>query len=80
MKWYKIFWWEKKEKKKYKCINLLSLQSQVQDLVGGKHKKTQDKASHEWREAFAPGFAAPDPSAGTEAPPEEILPYPYDDI
>ena len=32
--------------------------------------------SHESRDPSAQGFAAPDPSTGPEAPPEEILPIP----
>ena len=36
----------------------------------------QGQANHESREASAPGFAAPNPSNGPEAPPEEILPIP----
>ena len=62
-------------KKKCKCINVQTLQSQVQDSVENDktHEETQGQANHESREASGPGFAAPDPSTGPEAPPEEIL-------
>ena len=62
----------------YKCINVQTLQSQVQDLVENEEtpEETQGQANHESKEASAPGFAAPDPSTGPEAPPEEILPIP----
>ena len=60
---------------KYKCINGQTLPQQVQDSVENNetHEKTQGQANHESREASGPGFAAPDPSTGPEAPPEEIL-------
>ena len=63
---------------KYKRINVQTLQSQVQDSVENEetHEETQGQANHESREASAPGFAAPDPSTGPEAPPEEVLPIP----
>ena len=49
--------------------------SQVQDSVenDAKHEETQAQANHESREASGLGFAAPDPSTGPEATPEEIL-------
>ena len=55
---------------KYKRIKLQTLHSQVQDSVEnkGKHEETQAQTNHESREAFAPGFAAPDPSTGPGAP------------
>ena len=58
--------------KKYKCINVQTLQSQVQDSVekDKTHEETQGQGNHESREASGPGFAAPDPSIGPEAPPE----------
>ena len=60
---------------KCKCINVQTLPSQVQDSVENDetHEETQGQANHESREASGPGFAAPDPSTGPEAPPEEIL-------
>ena len=56
---------------KYKHINMQTSQSQIQDSVENKktHEETQGQASHESREASAPGFAAPDPSTGPEYPP-----------
>ena len=59
---------------KYKCINMPTLQSQVQDSVENykTHEETQSQANHESKEASGPGFAAPDPSPGPEAPPGEI--------
>ena len=63
---------------KYKCINVQSLQPQVQNSVESDktHEETQVQANHESREASGTGFAAPDPSTGLEAPQEEILPIP----
>ena len=63
---------------KYKRINVQTIQSQVQDSVENDetHGETQGQPNHESREAFGPGFAAPDPSTGLEAPPQEILPIP----
>ena len=56
----------------YKHINVQTLQSHVLDLVENAetHEETQGQANHESREASGPGFAAPDPSTGQEAPPE----------
>ena len=58
-----------------KYINVQTLLSQFQDSVENDkaHEETQGQANHESREASGPGFAAPDPSTGPEAPPEEIL-------
>ena len=55
-----------------------TLQSQVLDSVANDktHEETQGQANHESRKASGPGFAAPDPSTGREAPPEEIIPKP----
>ena len=62
---------------KYKHFNVQRLQSHFQDSVENKetHEETQGQANHKSRKAFGPGFAAPDPSTGAEAPPEEIRPY-----
>ena len=38
--------------------------------------QTQGQANHESRKSSAPGFDAPDPSSGPEAPLEDILPIP----
>ena len=53
-----------------------TLQSQALDSVENDktHEETQGQANHESREASGPGFAAPNPATGPEAPPEEILP------
>ena len=37
------------------------------------HKETQGQANHESRETTGLGFAAPHPSTGPEATPEEII-------
>ena len=37
------------------------------------HEETPGQANHESSKVSGPGFAAPDPSTGPEAPPEEIL-------
>ena len=60
---------------KYKCINVQTLPSEVQDSVENDktHEETKGQANHESREASGPGFAASDPSNGPEAHPEEIL-------
>ena len=60
---------------KCKCINVQTFSSQVQNSVENDktHEEAQGQANHESREASGPGFAAPDPSTGPEAPPEEIL-------
>ena len=54
------------------------LKPQFQDSVENKEtlEKTQGQANHDSRKASTPGFAAPDPSTGPEAPPEEIFPIP----
>ena len=56
----------------YKCNNLQKFESKVPDSVENKetYEEMQGQAKHEWREASAPGFAAPDPSTGAEAPQE----------
>ena len=61
-----------------KRIYVQTLQSKVLDSVENDktHEETQGQANHESREAYGPGVAAPDPSTGPEAPPEEILPKP----
>ena len=63
---------------KYKCINVQTLQQQIQESVENEetHEETQGQANHESREASVPGFAALDPPNGSEAPTEEILPIP----
>ena len=63
---------------KYKCIIGQTLQSQIQESVENEetYEETQGQAQLESRKASAPGFAAPDPSTGPEAPQEEILPIP----
>ena len=55
-----------------------TLKSQVLDSVENDktHEEKQGQANHESREASGLGFAAPYPSTGPEAPPEEILPLP----
>ena len=53
-----------------KRINVQTLQSQVQDSVGNEenYEETHGQDNPESREAFVPGFSAPDPSTGPEAP------------
>ena len=41
------------------------------------HEEPKRQVDHESREASAQGFAAPDFSTGSEAPPEKLSPYPY---
>ena len=64
--------------KKYKCNNVNTLQSQIQKSVENKeaHEEIQGQAKYESRKASAPGFSAPDPTTGPEAPSKEILPIP----
>ena len=61
-----------------KHFNVQTLQSQIQDSVENKetHEETQGQANHKSRKVSGPGFAAPDPTTGPEAPTEEILPIP----
>ena len=63
---------------KYKHMKVQTLQSQVQDSVENEEipEETQGQDNHASREASAQGFAAPDPSTGPKAHPEEILPIP----
>ena len=63
---------------KYKCINVQTLQSKIQDSVENKetHEETQGQANHKSRIASVPGFAAPDPSTCPETPTEESLQIP----
>ena len=63
---------------KYNCIIVQTFQSPVQDSVKNNktHGETQGQVKHESREPSGPGFAAPDPATGPEAPLEEILHIP----
>ena len=56
----------------YQCANIAIT---VSGFSGNDetHEETQGQANHESKEASGPGLAAPDPSTGPEAPPEEIL-------
>ena len=53
-----------------------NIETKIQDSVVNEetYKETQGQANHESRKSSAPVVAAPDPSTGPEAPPEEILP------
>ena len=52
------------------------MQSQITIQNEETHEETQGQANHKSREASAPGFSAPYPSTGPEAPPEETLAIP----
>ena len=62
----------------YKCINVQTLQSHIQESVENKetNEETKGQANQESRTASTSGFAALDPFTSPEAPPDEILPVP----